>query len=67
MFPVSVTARKRRLRFVWIGSRSTAPYLAELVAPLSLLGLEGPVRFVVIGGKAPSIPNVSVTEIAWQE
>jgi glycosyltransferase involved in cell wall biosynthesis len=51
----------------WIGSPSTAPYLAELVTPLSLLGLEGPVRFVVIGGKAPAIPNVSVTEIDWQE
>ncbi|MGB4227963.1 MAG: glycosyltransferase [Candidatus Dechloromonas phosphoritropha] len=51
----------------WIGSPSTAPYLAELVAPLSLLGLEGQVRFVGIGGKAPVIPNVSVVEINWQE
>lgn len=51
----------------WIGSPSTAPYLAELVGPLSQIGRESPVRLVVIGGKAPSIPNISVEEIAWSE
>jgi glycosyltransferase involved in cell wall biosynthesis len=51
----------------WIGSPSTAPYLSELVGPLSLIGKEGPVRFVVIGGKAPAIPNVEVVEIDWNE
>jgi glycosyltransferase involved in cell wall biosynthesis len=51
----------------WIGSPSTARYLSELVAPLSVIGLEGPVRFVVIGGKAPVVPNVTVVEIDWNE
>jgi len=51
----------------WIGSPSTAPYLSELVSPLSVIGQEGPVRLVVIGGKAPAIPNVTVVEIDWQE
>jgi glycosyltransferase involved in cell wall biosynthesis len=51
----------------WIGSPSTAPYLAELIGPLSVLGSEGPVRMVVIGGKAPLIPNVTVIELDWQE
>lgn len=51
----------------WIGSPSTAPYLAELISPLSILGHEGPVRLVVIGGKAPAIPNVSVVEVDWHE
>lgn len=51
----------------WIGSPSTAPYLAELVGPLSRIGKESPVRLIVIGGKAPSIPNISVEEIAWSE
>lgn len=51
----------------WIGSPSTAPYLAELVGPLSVIGKEGPVRLVVIGGKAPAIPGVTVVEIDWQE
>jgi glycosyltransferase involved in cell wall biosynthesis len=51
----------------WIGSPSTAPYLTELVGPLSLIGKESPVRLVVIGGKAPSIPNVAVEEIEWSE
>ena len=51
----------------WIGSPSTAPYLSALIEPLSALGKEGPVRLVVIGGKAPVIPNVTVVEIDWQE
>ena len=51
----------------WIGSPSTAPYLSEIVEPLSTIGLEGPVRFVVIGGKAPVVPNVTVIELDWAE
>lgn len=51
----------------WIGSPSTAPYLSELAEPLSALGLEGPVRFIVVGGKAPCIPNVNVVEREWDE
>lgn len=51
----------------WIGSPSTAPYLKELVEPLAKLAKEGPVRFVVIGGKAPNIPGVDLVEVAWTE
>lgn len=51
----------------WIGSPTTADYLAQLVEPLSRIGREGPVRFVVIGGKAPSIPGVNVVEQPWSE
>jgi glycosyltransferase involved in cell wall biosynthesis len=51
----------------WIGSPSTVPYLADLIGPLSVLGKEGPVRLVVIGGKAPVIPNVTVVEVQWEE
>lgn len=51
----------------WIGSPSTAFYLNELIDPLSNLGLESSVRFVVVGGKAPVIPNVNVVEVDWSE
>ena len=51
----------------WIGSPSTAPYLQELIKPLSDLGKEGAVRLIVIGGKAPKIPNVSIVEHEWHE
>jgi len=51
----------------WVGTPSTAPYLAELVGPLSQIGTEFPVKLVVIGGKAPLIPNISVEEILWSE
>ena len=51
----------------WIGSPSTAKYLRELLAPLSAIGQEGDVRFIVIGGRAPRIPNVSVVELEWSE
>jgi glycosyltransferase involved in cell wall biosynthesis len=51
----------------WIGSPSTASYLSELVEPLAALGAEGPVRLVVVGGKAPAIRGVVVEERAWRE
>jgi glycosyltransferase involved in cell wall biosynthesis len=51
----------------WIGSPSTAFYLAELAGPLAILARDGPVRLIVIGGKAPQIPGVSVEEVAWSE
>ncbi|MDP1872164.1 MAG: glycosyltransferase family 4 protein [Gallionella sp.] len=51
----------------WIGSPSTSTYLTELIEPLSVLGQEGAVRFVVIGGKAPAIHGVNVVEVAWAE
>ena len=51
----------------WIGSPSTAPYLCEIVEALSVVGKECSVRLVVIGGKAPSIPHVTVSELPWCE
>ena len=51
----------------WIGSPSTAAYLDKLAEPLSLLGREGRVRFVVIGGKAPRVSGVEIVELGWQE
>lgn len=61
------TSRSDIFTVGWIGSPSTAPYLSELVLPLSAIGQEGPVRLIVIGGKSPAIPNVTVVEIDWQE
>ena len=51
----------------WIGSPSTSSYLKDVVDPLSTLGLEGPVRLIVVGGPAPAIPHVEVVEEKWQE
>ena len=51
----------------WIGSPSTAVYLSEISESLSIIGLEGPVQFIVIGGKAPKVPNVNVVELDWSE
>jgi glycosyltransferase involved in cell wall biosynthesis len=51
----------------WIGSPSTGEYLAQLVAPLSAIGREGPVRFVVVGAKAPAIAGVEVCQFDWSE
>jgi len=61
--------RERNDRFTvgWIGSPTTAPYLSTLVEPLSLLAEEGPLRFLVIGGRAPAIPGVDVVELEWSE
>ena len=65
--PQTVSRGSNLLTVGWIGSPSTAPYLKELALPLSELGKEGLVRFIVIGGRAPKIPNVSVVEIEWNE
>ncbi len=51
----------------WIGSPSTAHYLQSLTVPLKILGQEQPLRFVVVGGKAPFIENVEVLEVPWSE
>ena len=51
----------------WIGSPTTAVYLSELIEPLTDLAKEGAVRLVVIGGKAPAIPGVTVIELPWSE
>lgn len=51
----------------WIGSPSTSKYLTELVHPLSVLGAEGRIRLVIIGGNAPSIPNIEVVQLEWEE
>ncbi|WP_341885272.1 glycosyltransferase [Synechococcus sp. UW140] len=49
----------------WIGSPSSAVYLQALVDPLQQLACERTVRFLVVGGRAPSIPGVEVIEQAW--
>jgi glycosyltransferase involved in cell wall biosynthesis len=51
----------------WIGSPSTERYLENLVVPLARFGEKTSVRFFVVGGKAPIIPNVEVLEIQWTE
>jgi glycosyltransferase involved in cell wall biosynthesis len=51
----------------WIGSPSTSVYLSMMVEPLALLAQSGLVRFMVVGGVAPSIPGVDVREVPWSE
>lgn len=51
----------------WVGSPSTAKYLAALVEPLALLAKETPVRLVVVGASAPFIPGVLIENITWDE
>src|SRR5271165_4735102 len=51
----------------WIGSPSTSVYLSEVVQPLADLAQEMPIRFVVIGGRCPSIKGVDVEQLPWNE
>lgn len=51
----------------WIGSPSTQIYLSEVIRPISALAKEFDIAFSVIGGKAPSIPNVTINEIFWNK
>ena len=51
----------------WIGSPSTSVYLEALAPPLAQLGREGPVRFVVVGGRCQAIDGVEVVNLPWEE
>lgn len=51
----------------WIGSPSTAPFLKDVVDPLTRIGRDGPTRLIVIGGPAPRVPGVQVIERQWRE
>lgn len=62
-----VAAAGAPLTVGWIGSPSTAAYLQELAEPLSVLGREGAVRWLVIGGRAPRVDGVEVVELDWSE
>ena len=61
--------QKRNAEFTvgWIGSPSTAPYLGLIKSALAQLAIEGQVKLVVIGGKAPEIDRINVVEIPWSE
>ncbi|MGE5280926.1 MAG: glycosyltransferase [Chloroflexota bacterium] len=51
----------------WIGSPTTAPYLAQIAPVLAGLAERSsrPVRLVVVGGSAPALAGVRVEERAW--
>ena len=51
----------------WIGSPSTSVYLRALALPLAQLGREGPVRFIVVGGRCEAIDGVEVVNLPWEE
>jgi glycosyltransferase involved in cell wall biosynthesis len=51
----------------WIGSPSTSVYLSVLALPLAQLGREGPVRFIIVGGRCEPIDGVEVVSLPWEE
>jgi glycosyltransferase involved in cell wall biosynthesis len=55
------------LRVVWIGSPSTAQYLATIAGPLEQLKDRISFIFRVIGAEPPQIPGVLVEKVVWSE
>ena len=51
----------------WIGSPSTSVYLSAMALPLAQLGREGPIRFVIVGGRSEAIDGVEVVNLPWEE
>jgi glycosyltransferase involved in cell wall biosynthesis len=66
-YVVAPQSRANGFTVGWIGSPSTSVYLRELSQPLSKLGREGPIRFVVVGGRCDPIDNVEVVNLPWSE
>jgi len=54
------------LRFGWIGSRATLPYLAPLAAPLARVCAASPgARVLVVADEPPPLPGVPVEFVPW--
>jgi len=51
----------------WLGSPSTSSYLSQLAVPLGRLSKLRAIRFVVVGGDAPNIPEVEVVQLPWNQ
>ena len=51
----------------WIGSPSTSKYLSLIRESLAVLGREGPVKLLVVGGECDPIENVEVVTLPWSE
>jgi hypothetical protein len=51
----------------WVGSPSTSIYLSEMIPAIRLLGTEGSVRVIAVGGRCPDIHGVEVVNRPWSE
>lgn len=51
----------------WIGSPSTSVYLPMLHEALEIMGREGAVKFVVVGGVSADVSGVEVVNLPWSE
>ncbi|MDA9626367.1 glycosyltransferase family 4 protein [Pseudomonadota bacterium] len=49
----------------WIGSPSTSIYLDIVKGPLAAIGMITKIKLLVVGGKAPVIPNIEIIEKDW--
>lgn len=65
--PRHMPSDRKELVVGWIGSRTTAPYLARLQGPLELAAktVGVPIRLVVIGGVAPPVRGVRSVQHPW--
>ena len=65
--PQRVHSDREELVVGWIGSRTTAPYLARLAHPLEVAAkaTTTPIRLVVIGGVAPPVRGVRSVQQPW--
>ncbi|MGF1549990.1 MAG: glycosyltransferase family 4 protein [Sphingomonadaceae bacterium] len=59
--------RRDKPRVGWIGSPSTAPYLAGIAAELMPLAAEGLAEFVAIGARADQLAGGPFRPLAWSE
>jgi glycosyltransferase involved in cell wall biosynthesis len=66
-YKLKVTTQSQPFTIGWIGSPTTARYLALIREPLKSLAKKRAIRLLVVGAEVEEIPGVSVESLAWSE
>lgn len=66
-YPASPPSREGDFTIGWVGSMSTAKYLAEVEGPLRTMNEKGRVRLIAVGAQPPSMDGIRFETGPWSE
>ena len=61
----NIPLKKKKFTIGWIGSPSTARYLSNLNKVFIKLSKLIDFRLMIIGGEAPMLPNIDISQLEW--